>query len=128
LIVSDGTLDSAPDTTVITVAANNRPPVADAGPDQVAARTATVRLDGSASSDPDGAALRFAWTLLSRPDGSAAALSDPASANPTFVADRNGTYVAQLVVDDGAFASAPDTVTITVQEGADLNLTLFLAP
>jgi hypothetical protein len=128
LIVNDGNLDSAPDTTVITVAANNRPPTANAGPDQVAARTATVRLDGSASSDPDGATLSFAWTLLSRPDGSAATLSGATSANPTFVADRNGTYVAQLIVNDGRVDSAADTVTITVREGADLSIEFFIAP
>ena len=40
-------------------------------------------------------------------------LDDPTLVNPTFVADVAGSYVAQLVVNDGNVDSAPDTVTIT---------------
>ena len=46
------------------------------------------------------------------PAGSAASLSDPAAATPTFTADRPGEYVAQLVVSDGLLDSAPDTVLL----------------
>jgi hypothetical protein len=111
LVVDDGRLPSAPDAVVISV--SNAPPVANAGPDQAARVTHTVVLDGSASSDPDGDAVAFRWSLVARPAGSAAALSDAAAASPTFLVDRPGTYTAQLVVHDGAAASAPDTVTIT---------------
>jgi len=128
LIVSDGALDSAPDTTVITVAASNRAPVADAGPDQTVATGATVQLDGSHSSDPDGTPIvSFAWSLT-RPAGSAATLSSTTVAKPTFVADRPGTYVATLTVGDGALTSAPDTVTITVVNGADLRIRILNPP
>ncbi len=122
LIVNDGTEDGLADTVVVTTAAVNGPPVADAGPDQTAATGATVRLDGSASFDPDGPTPpTFAWTL-SRPDGSTAVLSNATIARPTFVADRAGPYVAQLVVSDGALSSQADSVTITVQDGADLRI------
>jgi RHS repeat-associated protein len=128
LIVNDGQLDSVPDTVAITATAGNQPPVANAGPDQTVATTATVNLDGRASSDPEGASLTFAWTLVSTPAGSTAALSGSATATPTFVADRTGTYVAQLVVNDGALDSAPSRVTITVRDGADLSVAFFSAP
>jgi RHS repeat-associated protein len=126
LIVNDGTVDSPPDTVVIT-AADNEPPVADAGPDQNVATGATVQLDGSGSSDPDGASISsFSWSLVSRPAGSAATLSDPSTVAPTFVADQVGTYVAELIVNDGALDSAPDTVVVTVEDGADLSISFFL--
>ncbi|MBZ5558675.1 MAG: PASTA domain-containing protein [Acidobacteriia bacterium] len=111
LIVNDGALDSAPDS--VTVSTMNSPPVADAGPDQTVLVGAMVTLDGTRSHDADGDALTFHWALTSRPAGSAATLSNPSSASPTFVVDRPGAYVAQLIVNDGTVDSAPDTVTIS---------------
>ena len=35
--------------------------------------------------------------------------------NPTFVADKFGTYTVQLIVNDGTVNSAPDTVVISTQ-------------
>jgi len=72
-----------------------------------------VQLDGSASSDADGALLRYRWSLTAAPTGSAAALSDPNAVKPTFQVDLPGTYVAQLIVNDGTVDSLPATVRIT---------------
>ena len=47
--------------------------------------------------------------------------------NPTFVADVDGTYVAQLIVGDGVLLSNPDTVTITAAPGADLAVSFYQA-
>ena len=111
LVVDDGALPSAPDSVVVTV--SNTPPAANAGADQTAAVASTGTLDGSASSDPDGDAVSYQWSLVTRPAGSAAAVNDPAAESPTFLVDRPGSYTAQLVVSDGSASSAPDTVTIT---------------
>ncbi|MFB3076521.1 MAG: PKD domain-containing protein, partial [Lysobacterales bacterium] len=111
LVVNDGTDDSSPDSVIIT--AENTPPVADAGPDQAVSPNATVGLDGSGSSDLNNDALGFQWSFLSQPIGSTASLSNPAVVNPTFVADLEGAYVLQLIVNDGTVNSGPDTVTIT---------------
>jgi hypothetical protein len=91
------------------------PPVADAGPDQTPFVTDTVTLDGSGSSDVGGDTLTFQWSFVSVPAGSAATLSDPTAVNPFFFVDKFGTYVVQLIVNDGTVDSAPDTMTIITQ-------------
>ena len=111
LIVSDGTIESDPDVVLITTL--NAVPVADAGEDQSAFVGEIVMLDGSASSDADNDSLSFQWALISVPQDSNAALADPTAMQPAFTVDRPGTYVAQLVVNDGDLDSAPDTVNVT---------------
>ncbi|MBN2034532.1 MAG: hypothetical protein JW836_14760 [Deltaproteobacteria bacterium] len=89
----------------------NNAPVADAGPDQTAYIGETVTLDGSGSSDMDGNALTYSWSLTA-PEGSNASLSDATAVRPTFVMDVAGTYVAQLIVSDGYLSSDPYTIII----------------
>jgi hypothetical protein len=111
LIVNDGTVDSAPDSVIIT--SNNVAPVANAGPDQGGiALGSLVTLDGSASSDANGDPLTYSWSLTAKPDGSTAVLANPTSVTPTFTVDRAGTYVVQLIVNDGTLSSVPNTVNI----------------
>jgi len=100
-------------TAKVTVTSGNHPPTANAGPDQAVTTGSTVHLNGAGSSDPDGNPLTYAWSFVSVPAGSAAALSNAAVVNPTFAADMPGTYVVQLIVNDGLVNSAPDTVTVT---------------
>jgi hypothetical protein len=114
LIVNDGTLSSSPST--VTVTANPAavaPPVANAGTNQTVKQGATVQLNGSASSDPNGLTLTYSWTLTTKPSGSAAALSNPTTAKPTFTADVAGSFVASLTVSNGSSSSSPSTVTVT---------------
>lgn len=115
LIVSDGKLNSSSVTVSVSAAQANAAPVANAGVVQEVAVNALVTLDGSASSDANGDALAYAWTLTARPAGSAASLSSPTSRNPTFSADVAGTYVATLSVNDGQINSSPATVSITAR-------------
>lgn len=93
--------------------AQNRPPVADAGPDQTVTAGATVQLDGSKSSDPDGDKLSYSWRFVSLPSGSRATLSNPNIVNPTFVADVVGEYLIELTAEDGRGGKASDQVKIT---------------
>ncbi|HEX7092040.1 MAG TPA: PKD domain-containing protein [Nitrospiraceae bacterium] len=112
LIVNDGTVNSAPDSAIIST--NNVAPVANAGPDQGSkAPGSLVTLDGSASTDSDGDPLTYNWTLHTKPAGSAAVLANPTSVSPTLTVDRAGDYTAQLNVNDGTVSSAPNTVNIS---------------
>ena len=112
LIVNDGTVDSAPNNVIISTV--NVAPVANAGPDQGGkALGSTVTLNGSASSDANGDPLTYLWSLTAKPAGSAAVLSSLTSVSPTFTVDFPGTYVAQLIVNDGTVNSAPNTVSIS---------------
>jgi hypothetical protein len=56
----------------------------------------------------------YAWSLLSRPAGSAAVLSNPSAPSPTFVPDVPGTYqTAVSVTDSIGQVSPPVSVSIT---------------
>jgi len=91
---------------------NRQPPVANAGPDQTVTAGATVTLKGLSSAGASGSQVAYAWTLTTIPAGSKATLTGDSTASPTFVADQPGTYVAQLIVNDG-LASAPSTTNVT---------------
>ena len=91
----------------------NRIPVASAGAAQTVSAGTAVTLDASASSDPDGDSLSYAWNLAG-PAGSTATLATPTTARPSFTPDLPGTYVATVTVADGRGASASATVSITV--------------
>ena len=121
LVVSDGARSSAPDEVIVTVGQANRAPVAAAGPDQRVTAGATVQLDGSGSSDPDGDALSYAWTA---PAG--VFLSSTSGARPTFVAGAAGVYRVSLVVGDGRLTSPPDEVFITVEPGVPADTTFAM--
>lgn len=116
LVVNDGLLDSAPSTVSITVSTANLPPVASAGPAQTVAVGRRVRLDGRASSDPNGDALGFQWSLSSRPAGSSTALANRTAPELELQTDVIGLYVVSLVVSDGLGGSGATTVTITATE------------
>lgn len=115
LVVRDAFVASTPATVTITVATVNAAPVANAGSAQAVNVGGIVTLDGSRSTDADGDAITFEWTLPIRPTGSNASLTSPNGVRPTFVADRPGVYVAALVVRDASHASLPATATITAQ-------------
>lgn len=70
----------------------------------------TVFLDGTTSSDPDGAVATYAWTFGDATTGT--------GASPTHTYAGPGTYDVTLTVtdDDGATASVTHPVTVTAQQ------------
>ena len=113
LVVSDGKNSSTAASASVVASISNAAPVANAGTAQSVLVGATVRLDGSASSDANSDALKFKWSMVSRPTGSAAVLTNPSAPIATFTADVAGSYVASLVVNDGRVDSAISAVSVT---------------
>ena len=85
------------------------------GPAHVGVR---VQLDASQSvsvrQTPRGPApLVFHWVLAAAPALSRAALSAPASPQPSFTPDLAGDYAVQLTVNDGLHLSAPASIVVS---------------
>lgn len=96
----------------------NHAPEADAGADVEVTVGEVVALDGSGSSDADGDSLSFQWTLVDEPSGSSVSLLNATRDDPEFIPNLAGVYRLQLVVDDGAERSEPDTVEVTATESS----------
>ena len=82
-------------------------PVADPGPDRTITQGATT-LSAAGSLF----ASTYSWSIVSGPNG--ATLTNPNSAQPTFNAAADGTYVLQLVASKDATQSAPAQLTLVV--------------
>jgi hypothetical protein len=90
------------------------PPVADAGANQSVAEQATVTLDGTGSSDPDGSITSYSWQQVSGPE---VALSGATTATATFTAPdviQDTPLEFRLTVTDDFGVSAAATVDVTV--------------
>jgi hypothetical protein len=120
LVVWDGRFESEPDYVVVDATSPQGLPIADAGADQVVDVGAAVSIDGSASFDPRGGALAYAWTLVGVPERSAltsASLTGADAAVASFTPDAPGDYIATLVVTGDLAASNPDSVVVHASGG-----------
>ncbi|GEM_PF-1101256 len=118
LVVNDGTDDSEADTVTVMVGGQNTAPVANAGMSQTVVEGDNAMVDGSGSVDVDGNALTFSWSITSSPvNDPNPMLTNPDTATPTFPANVTGTYILQLIVNDGFVDSEPTTVTVMVGDG-----------
>ncbi|SDL63048.1 hypothetical protein SAMN05421823_10797 [Catalinimonas alkaloidigena] len=91
---------------------------ANAGADQTAAQGTTVTLDGRASKDSENRTLTYLWSFTKKPAGSVATLTNPTTAQPTFVGDLPGEYEAELTVTNPDNQAAKDKVVVTVTDAS----------
>ena len=101
-----------------TVRTGNDQPVAEAGPDQVGVEDGTITLDGSASYDPDGDPITFAWEQVSGP---VVALSAATSSQTSFTAEEGQIYQFRLTVKDAYDGVGTDGVIVST---ADSRITI----
>jgi hypothetical protein len=113
LTVDDG---QATSTDTVSVAATNQAPTADAGSGATVIVGESVTLDGSASSDPEGATLSYSWSIVTSPSNSTATIQDSGQATASITPDVAGDYTVELEVSDG---SATDTDRVTISASAD---------
>jgi endonuclease G len=99
-------LSALPNQIEILLEAKDRAPVAATDGPYNGFEGATVTLDASGSSDPDGDALTYAWDFG---DGSTGT-----GARPTHTYADNGTYAVTVTVTDPAGAEATATTSVTV--------------
>jgi hypothetical protein len=89
-------------------------PIADPGPDRVV-RPGATPLSASNSLFAD----TYAWSIVSGPNGTVpprgASLTDANTAQPTFNATTDGTYVLSLVASSASARSAPKSLALVVQ-------------
>lgn len=113
LVVRDALLvTSTPDT--VRVSFNNLTPVCNAGGNQSIALGATVTLDGSQTTDANGDALAYQWSLVSQPVGSTSGIANATQLFAQITPDEPGNYVASFAASDGRVSCVPSHTTIQV--------------
>jgi hypothetical protein len=91
----------------------NAPPVASTGGPYAFDEAGSIMLDATGSSDPNGDALTYSWSV----DSALCTFDDPVIANPALTCADSGSYTVTLTVDDGQ-ASDSDFALVTVNNVA----------
>ena len=85
--------------------ASNKPPVAKAGNDRTVTVNASVHMDGSASSDPDGSIVKYQWK-----EGNTVLSTQKAF---DYTPTSTGDHILTLIVTDDDGAKGEDKVKVT---------------
>jgi subtilisin family serine protease/PKD repeat protein len=104
----DGYEYSDPATSTVTI--SNRPPAAGPGGPYSGFRGQAIAFDGSASSDPDGDALTYAWDFGDGTTGT--------GRNATHTYAAFGGDTVRLIVNDGHLDSTPSFAAVTIVDRA----------
>ena len=101
---------------ILPVTPPKRPPVANAGRDQIVNENATVKLDGTKSYDPYSNIASYLWTQTAGPS---VTLNGANTTTPSFIApsgiSSDTLLTFKLTVTDKAGANNTDSVNITVK-------------
>jgi len=113
LTASDGVLQAEDDVLITVAGGDNRPPVVDAGVNQIVKLEDGAMLSGTAQDDglPDGT-LTVTWSLAEGPG--TAVFEDDRALQTTVTFSTKGFYTLRLTASDGLL-EAYDEVIITVE-------------
>ena len=112
LVVNNGAINSVADQVIITVKQVNKPPVANAGPDQTVNEGTLVTLDGTKSTDPDNDVLTYKWTAPTGITLNSTTVAKPTFTTPSIANDTE--YAFTLKVTDTSNSSTTDQVIVKV--------------
>lgn len=99
---------------VANIGSNATPVALPAGPAVRLPANTVLTLRGGASADADGDTITYAWSIVEKPAGSAAALSAANTVNVQLTPDLDGRYVVQLRATDPSGAYSEQRVSIEV--------------
>jgi len=100
------------------------PPIANAGPNQINVPPAQITLNGSASYDPLGETLTYAWTQVSGPT---VVISNANAAIASFPGLQGQTYVFKLTVTNTDNLSASATTEVKIMATPPASIATFTA-
>lgn len=107
--------------TTTTTGGHNQPPVAHLAHTKIDTLIGSViQLDGRKSYDPEKQPLTYKWSFTQVPKGSEVETAGfkfirPNGAAVSFIPDKTGLYVVQLVVNDGELDSSPISCVVNIQ-------------
>jgi outer membrane protein OmpA-like peptidoglycan-associated protein len=100
------------------------PPIANAGPNQIGVPPGTITLNGSASYDPLGEALTYAWSQIGGPT---VTINNANQAIATFTAAASQTYTFMLKVTNTDGAAGQATTLVTTSAPVQAQIVQFTA-
>ena len=106
------------------VRTGNSAPIADAGGDQIGAAAGPIRLDGTASYDPDGDPITFQWQQVAGPT---VTLSNAATSVATFTAAAGQSYAFRLTGKDDQNAQGIARANVTTRAPLTVRILRFTA-
>jgi len=118
IVDEDGTFTDRENPSPMIATVNNVLPAANGNGPYSGARVETVKLDGTASSDPDGSIRSYEWTITA-PDGSSIAKSgsEPElDLSASFYGELGDYEVSLSVIDDDGGTSSDSTILTVSNE------------
>ncbi|WP_242493370.1 PKD domain-containing protein, partial [Haloarcula hispanica] len=109
------------------VAAENQPPLADAGLDQSVEREMSVQLDANGSRDPDGTIESVEWSIET-PDGATRTPDCQTCVQTTFSPAETGQYNVTVTVTDNDSVSRSDTLHVDVVAAGGPSVSMSAPP
>jgi hypothetical protein len=113
LTVTDSEGEIGTDDITVVVNPAGTPPVSNAGADaSIAQPEDEITVNGSASSDPDGSIVSYAWSFISGP--TTPTINSPSSVSTVVVLPAVGSYTLRLTVTDNSGSIGTDDVVVTL--------------